>query len=354
MPITYSRGDIFDTDADALVNSVNCVGVMGRGIALQFKGRFPDNFTQYKAACDRGEVEPGRMFVTETGNSDSPRYIINFPTKRHWRGKSQLKDIQNGLRALDEELNRRGISSVAMPALASDLGGLPWPTVQNAIESILESRAKARIIVYEPGSAPADLRRNRSTDPPAMTPGRAALITMTSRYLHASLDQALSLLELHKLMYLLQEAGEPLNLRLKKEMYGPYATNLRHVLKAMNNHYIIGYGEGGDNPNKLIKLLPGATQDARAYLVSQYPTYGRMRRVLRAMEGFESPSGLELLTTVHWVVTREGANTPEKAIELTYAWNDRKRQFADYHIRLAYERLDEQGWLPLAVDNPPE
>ena len=346
MPIEFVKGDIFEADVEALVNSVNCVGVMGRGIALQFKERFADNFTQYKAACDRGEVQPGRMFITETGKVGEPRYIINFPTKRHWRGKSHLKDIQNGLKSLAEELSRRTISSVALPALASDLGGLSWSVVRNEIEGILEPRTKARILVYEPGSAPADGRRNRSTDPPPMTPGRAALISMTSRYLHASLDQALSLLELHKLMYLLQESGEPLGLRLQKETFGPYAVNLRHVLKAMDNHYIIGYGEGGDDPTKLIQLLPGATQDARAYLASQYPTYGRIRRVLDAMEGFESPSGLELLTTVHWVATREGADTPEKAIELTYTWNERKRQFAERHIQLAFERLQEQGWLP--------
>ena len=350
MPVEYAHSDIFQVEAEALVNSVNCVGVMGRGIALQFKERYPDNFKQYKAACDRGELEPGRMFVTEMGKADGPRYIINFPTKRHWRGKSQLKDIQHGLRSLAEELDRRAINSVALPALATDLGGLAWPIVRGEIERVLIPRTKARVVVFEPGSAPSDGRRNRSTDPPAMTPGRAALIAMTSRYLHASLDQALSLLELHKLMYLLQEAGEPLNLRLRKETYGPYAVNLRHVLKAMNNHYITGYGDGGDNPTKLIQLLPGAAQDARAYLASQYPTYGRIRRVLGAMEGFESPSGLELLTTVHWVATREGAETPDKAIEMTYAWNERKRQFADYHIRLAYERLSEQGWISTSPD----
>ena len=124
--IEYRTGDIIAEDAEALVNTVNCVGVMGRGVALQFKNAFPENFKAYAAACKRGEVQPGRMFVFETSQLTNPHYIINFPTKRHWRGKSRISDIDAGLHALVSDIRRRGIRSVAIPPLGSGLGGLQW------------------------------------------------------------------------------------------------------------------------------------------------------------------------------------------------------------------------------------
>src|SRR6266446_2915424 len=117
--IKFRTGDILEADAEALVNTVNCVGIMGRGVALQFKNAYPENFKAYQSACARGEVQPGRMFVFETGQLTHPKYIINFPTKRHWRGKSRIEDIEAGLKALVEELQSRNIRSVAIPPLGS-------------------------------------------------------------------------------------------------------------------------------------------------------------------------------------------------------------------------------------------
>ena len=122
--IEFKTGDILAEEVEALVNSVNCVGVMGRGIALQFKNAFPDNFKAYAAACEREEVRPGHMFVYATGDLTGPRYIINFPTKRHWRGKSRMEDIDSGLAALAQEIKERNIRSIALPPLASGLGGV--------------------------------------------------------------------------------------------------------------------------------------------------------------------------------------------------------------------------------------
>src|SRR5215475_10402614 len=119
--IEYRSGDIVKADTEALINTVNCVGVMGRGIALQFKNAFPENFDAYAAACRRHEVQPGRMFVFETEQLTTPRYIINFPTKRHWRGKSRMEDIESGLQSLVEEIKTRGIHSIAIPPLGSGL-----------------------------------------------------------------------------------------------------------------------------------------------------------------------------------------------------------------------------------------
>ena len=203
----FKTGDIFKTDAEALVNSVNCIGVMGRGIALQFKNMYPANFKAYAAACKREEVRPGRMFVFETGQLSNPRYIINFPTKRHWRGKSRIQDIDSGMQALIGEIRERNIRSIAIPPLGSDLGGLKWHDVRPLIEAALRELDDVQVVVFEPGSAPADGRPNRSSDVPEMTDGRAALIGLMHRYLGGLLDPFVSLLEVHKLMYFLQVAG---------------------------------------------------------------------------------------------------------------------------------------------------
>src|SRR5215813_9310019 len=146
--IEYRAGDILETDAEALVNTVNCVGIMGRGIALQFKNAYPENFRVYEAACDRGEVQPGRMFVFETRQMTNPKYIINFPTKRHWRGKSRIEDIEAGLKALQHEIQKRGIRSIALPALGSGLGGLDWRDVRPRIDEAL-SDLDVQVIVFE-------------------------------------------------------------------------------------------------------------------------------------------------------------------------------------------------------------
>ena len=170
--IEYRSGDILQVDAEALVNTVNCVGVMGRGIALQFKEAFPANFKAYAAACARHEVEPGRMFVFETGMVTNPKYIINFPTKRDWRGRSRLGDIEVGLGALVEEIRHHSIRSIAIPPLGSGLGGLNWNEVRPRIEERLRDLSDVQVMVFEPTGA-ADRAVSRRVGPvPKMTLGR--------------------------------------------------------------------------------------------------------------------------------------------------------------------------------------
>ena len=345
----FKTGDIFTEDAEALVNSVNCVGVMGRGIALQFKNLYPANFKSYAAACKRDEVKPGRMFVFETGQITNPRYIVNFPTKRHWRGKSRVEDIQSGLQALVHEVKERGIRSIAIPPLGSDLGGLNWRDVRPLIEAAMRELDDVQVIVFEPGSKPSDGRPNRSSDVPEMTAGRAALVGLMHRYLAGFLDPFVTLLEVHKLMYFLQIAGEPLRLNYAKAHYGPYAENLRHVLREVEGHFISGYADGGDAPAKALELVPGAVQDAFKFLESAPDTLANFHRVTNLVEGFESPFGLELLATVHWVANETPSAGLDEVIERTYQWNERKRQFSERQIGIAYRRLEEQGWLKRAA-----
>ena len=341
--IDYRSGDVITQDAEALVNSVNCVGIMGRGIALQFKKAFPENFEAYKAACRRSDVQPGRMFVFETNRMTNPRYIINFPTKRHWRGKSRLKDIEDGLLSLVEVIRTRGIRSVAIPPLGSGLGGLSWSDVRERIERALGTLTDTRVVVFEPEGAPEKVR---SSEVPKMTPGRAALVGLVNHYLAGLMEPFVTLLEVHKLMYFMQEAGERLRLRYVPAPYGPYAENLRHVLQAIEGHLISGFADGGDTPEKQLQLVPGAMSDASAYLQGHPDTRMRFDQVTDLVEGFETPFGLELLSTIHWVATHDNVRTMEEIIAATYEWNERKRMFSEDQLRLAVEILTEKGWLP--------
>ena len=346
--IEYKTGDILAEEAEALVNTVNCVGVMGRGIALQFKRAFPENFKAYAARCRRNAMQPGRVFVFETGQLTNPRYIINFPSKRHWRGKSRMEDIESGLASLAQEIRSRGIRSVAIPPLGSGLGGLNWPEVRVRLEGALKEFEDVKVVIFKPGGGPADERANRSSDVPRMTAGRAALVGLMERYLRGLLDPFLTLLEVHKLMYFMQAVGEGLNLRFAKGPYGPYADNLRHLLHAIEGHLVSGYTDGGDRPDKQLDLVPGALENARAFLENNAETRARLERVFDLVEGFESPFGLELLSTVHWVAREQKPQTLDELVTHTYAWNERKSQFSRRQIKLAFDVLSEKGWIEYA------
>lgn len=343
--IEFKTGDILRADAEALVNTVNCVGIMGRGIALQFKNDFPENFKAYEAACEREEVQPGKMFVFETRTLTNPKFIINFPTKRHWRGKSRMEDIDSGLKALVEEIRTRGIRSIAIPPLGSGLGGLNWADVRPRIVEALRGLNDLQVIVFEPNSAPV---ATKSREVPNMTAGRAALVVLMHRYLGGLMDPFVTLLEVHKLMYFMKEAGQLPKLNYEKGPYGPYSSNLRHVLKDIEGHLVSGYADGGDAPDKQLELVPGAVKDAEAFLADDSSMRASFDRVGMLVEGFETPFGLELLATVHWVASRENATNAEDAVAKVYAWNDRKKRFSPRQIGIAFETLRAKGWLAAA------
>jgi len=290
-------------------------------------------------------VQPGRIFVFSTETMTNPKYIFNFPTKRHWRGKSRLEDIEAGLKALVSEIKARRIRSVALPPLGSGLGGLSWSIVRERIEAALHQLSDVEILVYEPNGAPDAETMSRTREVPKMTPGRAALVVLMHRYLSGLLDPFVTLLEVHKLMYFMQEAGERLKLQYTKAPYGPYAENLRHVLHAVEGHLISGYADGGDAPNKRLELVPGAIDEASNFLQDDRAAKERFERVAKLVAGFETPFGLELLATVHWLVSQESARTADEVVQLFYAWGPRKNRFTSRQIRLAFETLCAKGWV---------
>ena len=348
--IEYRQGDLFTCYTEAIVNTVNCVGVMGRGIALQSKKQYPENYKYYEAACKRGDVVPGKMLVYETHSLMYPRLIINFPTKRHWRGASRIEDIKQGLADLIDVIQQYGIKSIAIPPLGSGLGGLEWSEVKSLIESALLQLDGVEVTVFEPsGAPPAEvMARNRAV--PEMTAGRAALVSLAKRYLNGLLDPFVTLLEIHKLMYFLQESGEQLKLRYTKYYYGPYAKNLSHVLNHIEGHMLSGYADGGDKPDKQIQIVPGADTDAAEFLSQRTETITRINRVADLIDGFETSFGLELLATVHWIVKYEKSVTLDDIVNRTYEWNAHKHKFSPRQIRIAIERLSRNGWINTQVE----
>jgi len=341
----YKTGDILTEDAEAIVNTVNCVGVMGRGIALQFKKAFPENFEAYAQACKREELRPGKVFVFQTGQLTNPKYIINFPSKRHWRGKSRLEDIEAGLEDLRKVIREYDIRSIALPPLGSGLGGLDWRDVRQRIEETYNDFENLDVVVFEPEGAPEVNEMVRDQEPPKMTPGRAALIGLMHRYLSGLLDPFVTLLEVHKLMYFMQMAGEPLRLQYLKGPYGPYAENLRHVLRKAEGYFISGYADGGDAPDKQLELIPGAVDDASKLLENHKETRAHFDRVADLVTGFESPFGLELLATIHWLVEQENIRNFDDLKDATYRWHERKRQFTPRQLKLAATTLADKGWI---------
>ncbi len=343
--IVLTQGNILKADAEALVNTVNCVGFMGKGIALQFKKAYPENFDAYHKACAAGEVQPGRMFVFDLHSMLNPKYIVNFPTKRDWRVNSRYEDIESGLTALLAEVRRLGIRSIAVPPLGCGLGGLDWNKVRPMIEQAFAQLPDVRVSMFEPAGAPEAKAMPVRTARPKLTVARALFIRLMDQY--AAQAYRLTLLEIQKLAYFLQEAGQPLRLKYQAGHYGPYVPNLNKVLKALERHYTSGYGDT-QKPDVEIELLDGAAEEAEAFLSAHAAEHERLARVNRLIDGFETPYGLELLASVHWLAVHATPPAEDKheAVEGIAAWNDRKRQmFRPDHIRLAWDRLAAEGWI---------
>ena len=341
--IEFKQGNILEENAVALVNTVNCVGVMGKGIALQFKQAFPQVFQEYKKACTAKEVQPGKMFIVSTGQL-FPRYAINFPTKRHWKEKSRIEDIQAGLAALVTDVKQMQIASIAIPPLGCGNGGLEWSDVKPLIVKAFEDVPDVRVIIFEPQGAPVASEMKVGTEKPKLTRARALFVRLLELY--GIPGYRLTKLEIQKLAYFLQEAGEPLKLRYVKHQFGPYADNLNHVLQAIEGHYIKGYGDRSQNSQ--ISVLPAGSQESSAFLTDCEDAQARLERVSNLIIGFETPYGMEMLATVHWVTTEDpqAAIDCDRAIELVQAWSERKRDiFKPNHLRIVWHHLQQQNWL---------
>jgi O-acetyl-ADP-ribose deacetylase (regulator of RNase III) len=278
------------------------------------------------------------MFVWETGQLTPPRYIINFLTKRHWRSGSRIQDIDAGLHDLVEVMEAHRIRSIAIPPLGCGNGGLQWSEVRELIIQRLAG-VDADILLFVPNGAPEAEQMPIRTKRPNMTLGRASLLLLLKQYREAD-SFRLSALEVQKLAYFLQESGEALRLNYVRARYGPYAENLNHVLVTMEGHFTSGYGDRSREPQ--ISVLDGADVEARRYLHGYPATLERLMAVSRLVAGWETPYGLELLSTAHWALTRATPALRDRPSVYDYvsSWTPRKAKlFTPNHIDRAIDRL---------------
>lgn len=335
----FVTGNILDSGAEALVNTVNTVGVMGKGIALQFKMRYPLNFELYAAACKKGELQIGKMFVTPTNSIMNPKWIINFPTKQHWMHKSQYAYIETGLDDLLLQIQKLNIRSVAIPPLGSGQGGLDWVQVRRIIEEKLGSTT-IEITVFEPVTGWSGVQGNTKTH---LTKARALILALINQYRQLGFD--VSLLEIQKLAYFLQRMGQDgLQLNYKQYYYGPYANNLQHLLHELEKGYLKGEKPVHDSkPSDLIYVNSSTVREVDQFIETECSDQekNRLMKIVKIIEGFESPFGLELLSTVDWIMSRETLEiTPDDIKEKIALWSKRKDEMFNLnHIHSAQQRL---------------
>ncbi|WP_160573864.1 type II toxin-antitoxin system antitoxin DNA ADP-ribosyl glycohydrolase DarG [Actinomadura physcomitrii] len=341
--IVECTGNLLRDDAEALVNTVNTVGVMGKGLALQFKRAFPANFRAYVQACADHRVRPGKIFAT---SMDGDRWILNFPTKRHWRQPSNLEDVRAGLDDLVRVLVELKVRTVAIPPLGCGNGGLDWSVVRPLIIEKLGGLG-LEVRLYSPGTpSPEDMPV--SPERPRLTTSRIRLLAGLRRYAETAyaagvaVDSHTSLLETQKVVYLLQSAGLDLGYRFKRGHYGPFSSGLNRDIAALEGHYLIGYGDGTGGARADLRLLPAA--DAAEPPIADDPMFRRSwRKVSNAVLGYEYPDGMELLSTVHYLADhRTGRFDDEDIAGEVAQWSSRKRRlFSSDDVQCALERLRE-------------
>jgi O-acetyl-ADP-ribose deacetylase (regulator of RNase III) len=333
--IKFRTGNILQSEAEALVNTVNTVGVMGKGIALAYKNEFPDNYRIYREAYEKGDLKTGKMLLTQTG-LPLPRYIINFPTKKHWREKSNIQYIIEGMHDLVRVIQDENIQSIAIPPLGCGNGGLDWNAVKPIIVNMLKPvEDHVEITIFEPGYTSLAKSTKKEVK---LTPARAMLLLSLSNY--EVLGYSINLLVAQKQAYFLQRLGEPLNLTFDKGFYGPYSHQLQHLVKYLNGHYL-SFEHDRTSPGTVIKLKKTGevSRYAEKHLTKEQSE--RLHRLQTLTEGFESPYGLELLATIDFI--RENKNHPDlHVIENEIgSWTKRKKAIMKpYHIKVAYERID--------------
>jgi O-acetyl-ADP-ribose deacetylase (regulator of RNase III) len=351
--IKFTTGNLLNTDAEALVNTVNTVGVMGKGIALMFKELFPDNFRAYSRACEAGEVKVGQVHVFDRGSFLNPRYIINFPTKKHWRHPSKMEWIVDGLRDLKTVIRDKNIKSIALPPLGAGNGKLNWDDVKSVMIDELTDIGDVDITVFEPTEKYQNVSKRSGVE--KLTPARAVVAELIRRYWILGIE--CSILEVQKLAWFaerfvkLRGAENVLDLRFSQNRYGPYAQRLSHLLDSLDGSYLHCSKRIADSsPSDLIWVEDTRADRIAAYLRSEGK---EVTNVIDATEqlidGFQSPLGLELLSTVDWIINVDGVEPELAPVRQAVArWPGGKgsaerkaRLFNDRLIELALDRLKE-------------
>ncbi len=340
--IHYIKGNLFDSKAIALVNTVNTIGVMGKGVALQFKQQFPENTKLYIKACKEGTIGIGKLLVTkDTSLHTGEKIIINFPTKTDWRKPSEYSYIEAGLKSLVQFIQEKNITSIALPPLGAGNGGLNWVQVKETLGKFL-SELHCEIYIYEPTAEIQDvLKKERAK----LTPARAMLLD--TLYDLVRNGEFVSEFAAEKIAYFLQRFGakEIFNLEYKPNFYGPYSGKVKHVLYYLNGSYISGYSSKDKKPFEELGIIPDGEVDVKQYL--QQPENKNYQTIANStkyfLTGFYSSFGLELLSTIDFIITENKAQSTEEITAYLEKWSDRKKTLFNNpkFIEVAITRIKE-------------
>ncbi|MFN8430535.1 MAG: macro domain-containing protein [Spirosomataceae bacterium] len=320
--IRYITGNILESNAKALINTVNTVGVMGKGIALQFKKAYHNNFKTYVEACKRNEIEIGKLLVTKDSNLNSgEKYIINFPTKKDWRKPSEYYFIESGLDDLIRVLNENKIDSVAIPPLGAGNGGLEWEKVKKIIEQKL-GNLDTEIIVYEPTQ---QIKESLKKERVKLTDARALLLFVL--YDLVKNGEYVSEFSSEKVCYFLQRFGGEKYFKLKfnPNFYGPYSGKVRFVLNVLNGSYIMGYSDMSKKPFEPLTLIADGYEDVKIVIENNKDLQKIAVKTIDFLTGFYSDFALELLSSIDFISLAKKTYDKKVITEQLNNWSDRKR-----------------------------
>ncbi len=340
--VFFQKGDMLHAKAEALVNTVNTVGVMGKGIALQFKEAFLQNNKVYIEACKNKELQPGKLLAVWDSNLLLGRkLIINFPTKTHWRQPSKYEYIEKGLVALKDLIEKENIKSIALPPLGCGNGGLDWNLVRPLIVQYLQDLA-IDVYVYEPNEQIKQiLQQQESKKEVKLTPARAQLLYCLFAY--ESMGEYSSLFAANKLAYFLQRMGQPLKLDFKAHHYGPYAIGVKKVLYALNGVYLKGLEQGESKAFEPLQLNYQKWNEVKTYVEKELkPEDGhRLNNLLKLINGFTSELSLEILATTDYILHQKPGSSLEEVLVAIGQWNRRKSElFKSEYVGIAYKHLN--------------
>lgn len=342
----YVTGNLLEANTEAIVNTVNTVGVMGKGIALQFKERFPMNFKLYADACKKGTIGIGKLFVVKENLVDGgEKYIINFPTKTEWFKKSQYNYIEEGLKDLVNIIKEFRIASIALPPLGCGNGGLKWDKVKAMIEHYLGNLDNVEILVFEPNEAIKEILQNEAKPKEVkLTDGRAMLLYALFQY--AKLGEDASVFAANKLAYFLQSSGEKLKLQFVPYTYGPYAQAVEKVLYALNGKYLKGLEQMSSRKFEPLELNWERYDEVNLYFNTQLSSEQkqRMSNLFKVIEGFESSLSLEILASIHYLLNEDAKLDQKQLVDKIQSWNDRKKKvITEEYVDIALAHLKEYG-----------
>lgn len=322
--IRLLSGNLLESKAQALVNTVNTEGVMGKGIALQFKEAFPLNARLYVKACKEGKIGIGKLLVTrEKSLYEGEKIIINFPTKTSWRKPSEYNYIEEGLKNLVSIIETERIQSVAIPPLGAGNGGLNWVQVKKLILRYL-SDVKADILVYEPSEAVKEVLKSEKVK---LTPARAMLLYVL--YDLVANGELVSEFAAEKIAYFLQRFGakKVFNLDFQPNFYGPYSGKVKHVLHYLNGSYVMGYNSKDKRPFEELSMVPGGIEEVISFLnQEENEEYKKIsEKTIEFLTGFYSSYGLELLSTIDFIISEKKATSLEEITRYLHNWSSRKK-----------------------------